>query len=65
MPKEFVEEPLALPGSANYFICNFVETQGMFKNMVKQLFKKLKLICHKAGHRPGRVSEGQLRVSEG
>ena len=65
MPKEFVEEPLASPGSAKYLICNFVETQGLFKQVVKQLFKKWKLICHKAGQRPERVSEGQLRVSEG
>ena len=34
MTKEFIEEPLALPGSAKYLICNFVETQGVFKQVV-------------------------------
>ena len=39
--------------------------QGCLKVVVQQLFKKWKLVCHKAGHRSGRVSKGQWRVSEG
>ena len=39
--------------------------QGCLKVVVQQLFKKGKLVCHKAGHRSGRVSEGQWGVTEG
>ena len=42
MTKEFVEQPLALPGSAIYLICNFVETQGPFKKSGQTTFQKVK-----------------------
>ena len=42
MQKEFVEEPLASPGSAKYLICNFVETQGLFKKSGKTTIQKVK-----------------------
>ena len=42
MTKEVIEEPLASPGSAKYLICNFVETQGLFKKSGKTTIQKVK-----------------------